>query len=207
MLTARSKQFIQDLPDLCRRTHLPRRLVERLILAGALDRWQVSRRKLLWELGRIQYTEDELALIYPEDDIPIHEFTETEKLHWEYEVLGVTTGPHPMALCRAWLHQQGMVTSATLKTLPDKTPVKTAGLVVVHQAPPTANGFHFLTLEDECGLLDLIVSPAIYEQYSRVLRQSAMLMVVGMVQQEADVVNVLVQYAAKLPQPNSSVLI
>ncbi len=199
LLTARTKQFFQDLPDLCRRTHLPRRLVERLILAGALDRWQVSRRKLLWELGRIQYTEDELALVYPEDDISIHEFTETEKLHWEYEVLGVTTGPHPMALCRAWLHQQGMVTSATLKTLPDKTPVKTAGLVVVHQAPPTANGFHFLTLEDECGLLDLIVSPAIYEQYSRVLRQAAILMVVGVVQQEADVTNILVQQAAKLP--------
>ncbi|CAG0975632.1 partial Error-prone DNA polymerase, partial [Anaerolineae bacterium] len=133
------------------------------------------------------------------DDIPIHEFTQTENLHWEYEVLGVTTGPHPMALCRGWLEQQGMVTSAALKTLPDKTQVKTAGLVVVHQAPPTANGFHFLTLEDEGGLLDLIVSPTIYEQYSPVLRQSAILMVVGVVQQEADVTNILVQHAAKLP--------
>lgn len=79
--------------------------------------------------------------------------------------------------------------------------MKTAGLVVVHQAPPTANGFHFLTLEDEFGLLDLIISPTIYEEYSRVLRQSSMLVVTGQVQQEADVVNALVQYATNLVVP------
>ena len=58
-----------------------------------------------------------------------------------------------------------------------------AGLLVAHQSPPTATGFHFLTVETETGLVNVIVRPAIYRQYSRLLRTAQLLLVVGVVQQ------------------------
>jgi error-prone DNA polymerase len=71
-------------------------------------------------------------------------------------------------------------------------------LVVVHQAPPTAKGVHFITLEDEHGLLDVIVRPEVYERYRRVLHQSGLLAVEGLVQRRDGVINVVAERVAEL---------
>ena len=52
------------------------------------------------------------------------------------------------------------------------TPVVVAGMVVCRQKPPTAKGFAFLTLEDETGLMNIIIAPQIYDQYRYLFRQS-----------------------------------
>ena len=83
----------------------------------------------------------------------------------EYELLGLSTGDHVMALYRPWLEQQGILGSWELKTQPAGKRVQVAGLVVVHQSPPTAKNFHFVTIEDEGGLLDVIIKPQIYASY------------------------------------------
>ena len=73
--------------------------------------------------------------------------------------------------------------------------MRVAGLVVVHQAPPTAKGFHFITLENSDGLIDLILRPAIYAQYRQVLRKALLLVV----EEQAGVTNLLVERVASLP--------
>jgi error-prone DNA polymerase len=82
-----------------------------------------------------------------------------EALAAELAVLGLSSGDHLMALYRDWLDQHGLQTSATLEQCDDGQRVKLAGLCIVHQAPPTAKGFHFLCLEDEWGMTNVIVSP------------------------------------------------
>ncbi|CAG0995213.1 hypothetical protein ANRL2_03510, partial [Anaerolineae bacterium] len=154
ILDCRAAQPFADLNDFCQRTHLPRRLVENLILVGAFCPWGTPRRKLLWQLKSLQYPVEELDLVFAEDTVELQPLSATERLTLDFDLLGLSTGEHVMDFYRPVLAEQGVLTSATLRRAKHGTPVKVAGLVVVHQAPPTAKGVHFLTLEDETGLLD-----------------------------------------------------
>ncbi len=66
-----------------------------------------------------------------------------------------------------------------------------AGLLVVHQAPPTAKGMHFLTLEDEYGFINVVVRPHVYERHRRVIRGAVFLLVQGVVERKEGVSNLV----------------
>ncbi|HIQ05286.1 MAG TPA: error-prone DNA polymerase, partial [Anaerolineae bacterium] len=209
------------LSDFCRRTRLPRRAIENLILVGAMDGWRIPRRRLLWELGKLRYHEEELDLVLPDactepgrsDGIELLPLSRAEEMGAEYGILGLSTGDHVMALYRSWLAlwnsppgrystglaERGVLGSRDLETCEDGEPVKVAGLVVVHQAPPTARGHHFITLEDEDGLINVIVRPNVYERCRRVLREAPPLVIEGTVQHKDGSINVLARHAAALP--------
>ncbi len=180
-----------DLGDLVYRTGLPRRLVEHLIQAGALDAcgWG-GRRELLWRLGLLREP-DALGLATPAPSIRLPTLTAAESAGMEVAMTGLSTGPHPMVVYRAALRREGVRSSADLAACPTGTQVRVAGLMVVHQAPPTAKGFHFLTLEDECGFINVIVRPLVYIRYRQIIRAHPVLMVEGEVQWEGEVVNVI----------------
>ena len=74
-----------------------------------------------------------------------------------------------------------------------------AGLVVCHQASPTAGGHHFITLEDEDGLIDVVVRPDVHERHRRILREAALLVVEGRVERQQGVASILAGRAASLP--------
>ena len=192
-----------DLADFCYRTRLPQRLIERLILAGAFDRWRVPRRKLLWELNEILYQPTEsLELILPDQDVHLPPLTPAEAMAFEYALLGLSPGRQIMERYRSWLTKQGILDSQNLQQQPDSNLIWVAGQMVVHQAPPTAKGFHFITLEDEFGLMDLILRPRVYQQLRQLLRSTALLVVEGRVQHQNGVVNLLVERAGALPKSN-----
>ena len=200
LITARQVGAFTNLADLCRRTKLARRLLERLILVGALDRWGVARRSLLWDLGQLPYQEEELDLAYSTETVDLPPLSRTEAFITEYELLGLSTGDHVLALYRPWLEQQGILGSWELKTQPAGKRVQVAGLVVVHQSPPTAKNFHFVTIEDEGGLLDVIIKPQVYASYRRLLHTARLLVVEGTVQRESGVINLLAAQIAPLVQ-------
>jgi error-prone DNA polymerase len=104
---ARQTESFADLADFCRRTRLPRRIVEALIMAGACDGWGQLRRRLLWELGTLRYQEDELDLPIAGSDVELPRLTRAEVHTAEVAVLGLSTGDHIMAFYRGWLDQQG----------------------------------------------------------------------------------------------------
>lgn len=89
-----------DLANFCRRTRLPRRVVENLIRSGAMDRWKTPRRRLLWELGRLRYHEEELDLVFPDGGVELPPVSRAEAMGAEYEVLDLPIGDHIMALYR-----------------------------------------------------------------------------------------------------------
>ena len=121
-----------------------------------------------------------------------------EKLGWEYELLGLAPGDHVMSLWREELQKQGVLDSRQLAEQQDGQTVQVAGLVVVRQRPPTAKGFAFITLEDELGLVNLIIRPAVYERNKRVLRNAAMLWIQGQLQHDGHALSVLVHSAKSL---------
>ncbi len=189
ILAARTEHPFRDLRDFCRRTRLPRRLIEALILAGGLDGWGDNRRALLWELGTLRLEE---ALALPgEDAIDLPALSEADEAAMEYAVTGISTGEHPLRLLRGRLRERGILSSVELVGQRDGTPVCVAGLLVVHQAPPTAKGFRFLTLEDEFGFLNIIIRPKLYPRTRHLIRRGGVLVVEGRMQYEGGVVNVV----------------
>jgi error-prone DNA polymerase len=186
------------LVDFCKRTQMPRRLVENLIMAGAMDGWRIPRRKLLWDLGTLEYKHSDLGVAFADGDIELPRLAEQDSLAQEYAVMGFSTQPHSLTLYRSWLSEQGVISTEQVRERNGGKPVKVAGLMVVHQAPPTAKGHRFLTIEDEFGLLDVIVRPNVYEQYRQIVRGSAMLIVEGMVQRKDRVISLVAQKISAL---------
>jgi error-prone DNA polymerase len=191
LLSARQQHPFAHLADLCRRSRLPRRLVERLVRVGALAGWGIPRRELLWALGRLVYQVDELPLVVPANDVSLPPLSEAESQLWERELLGLSTGPHMLSRYRQILTQQGILSSHAVKQQPDGRVVQMVGLVVVHQAPPTAKGVHFLTMEDELGLLDVVLWPQVYRHHRAVIRAAPLLRIHGTVQRSGDTVSLL----------------
>jgi error-prone DNA polymerase len=169
-----------------------------------MDGWGIPRRRLLWELSQVHYREDALDLVFPTEDIQLPTPTRAEMLLWEHEVLGLSAGDHVMALYRDRLAAQGILGSAELAAQPAGRQVWVAGLVVVHQSPPTAHGFHFISLEDSEGLIDVIVRPQIYGHYRRLLHTAPLLLVNGIVQRQDGVVNLLALHITMLSQAGDS---
>ncbi len=196
LVEARLEGPFAGLTEFCRRTRLPPRVVEHLILTGACDAWKIPRRKLLWELGKLRYQVDALDLNFADDGVTLLELSAAEKFGLERSLLGVSVDGHPMEFYRAWLDAHAVLSTAGVKACQNGESARVAGLVVVHQAPPTAKGVHFITLEDEHGLLDLIVWPAVYERYRRVLHGASVLAAAGIVQRRDGVVNVIAQQVA-----------
>jgi error-prone DNA polymerase len=188
----------RDLRDFCRHTRLPRPVVENLVRAGAMDGFGRARRDLLWELGGLVYQEEGLDIEVPVEPVMLPALGRAERLAWEVELLGLTPGDHLMGLYREALRAQGVLSSGELERRRDGRTVRVAGLVVVRQRPPTAKGHVFITLEDEEGLVDLIVRPDVYHRYRGVLRGAPLLLVEGRLQREGHALSVLVVRAAAL---------
>ncbi|MEN9938136.1 MAG: hypothetical protein RLZZ387_4715 [Chloroflexota bacterium] len=190
ILAARRERSFAGLPDLCARTRLPKGLVEKLVLAGACDSWGIERRQLVWQLGTLRYEADELDLPIPGSTVELPPLRADEAQSLQEALLGVSTAEHVLARWRDALTERGYMGSAALARCPAGQRVQVVGTVVVHQAPPTAKGFHFVTLEDEDGMINVIVRPHLTPLY-RERRSGHMLKVEGVVQVEAGVVNVL----------------
>ena len=203
LLERRDGRSFADLADLCRRTCLPRSVIENLIRSGTLDSLGTERRSLLWQLGGLDYREEEMDLDIPVIEAELPRLTEREGMGWDYELLGLAPGDHVMRLFRARLAEQGVLSSADLEQKKDGDIVRVAGMVVVRQRPPTAKGHVFITLEDEDGLVNLIVRPNVYERHRAAVRNSLMLWAEGRLQRQGTAASVLVTRAMDLKETSN----
>ncbi|NLG29395.1 MAG: error-prone DNA polymerase, partial [Chloroflexi bacterium] len=191
IVEARPPEGYRNLTDLCQRTRLARRLVENVILAGGMSIWQPNKRSLLWELARIRYEQDELPLELPSDGVALPPMSSDEELIYEYEATGVSTGGHLLELYRDKLQAANLGTSQDLARAHDGQRVRIAGLVAVRQAPPSAKGFAFFSLEDEWGMMNVIFRPDLFKAQRAALAGAQVLAVEGEVQRAKGQTNVL----------------
>ncbi len=188
----------RSLFDFLERTRLKREAVENLTACGTLDGFGLERRELLWQLGLLYRSEGrnghdrQLALPLPteQDMVELKPMTDWDRMAADYTVLGLSPTHHPMAFLRSQLHE-GVVPSRLLVSLPDGAPVEVAGLVVCRQRPATAKGFVFLVLEDEFGLVNVVVKPNQYERQRALVRAEAFVIVQGELQRRDGTVNVI----------------
>jgi len=102
----------------------------------------------------------------------------------------MTVGPHPMAYHRRELQKKGIRSATELHSLPDGTPVRVAGSVIARQRPGTAKGFVFLSLEDETGIANAIITPQLFELSHVVIVHQQFLVIEGKLQNQENVVSV-----------------
>lgn len=123
----------------------------------------------------------------------------------DYTTLGLTPGPHLLSYLRAELAGAGVLSTRDLARAIDGCWVKVAGLVIVRQRPGSAKGFCFLTLEDETGIGNAVVTRDIFQRHRSVIHTASLLLVEGPVQRVDDVVHVRAGRFTPLRLPEQSI--
>jgi error-prone DNA polymerase len=124
--------------------------------------------------------------------------TEWERMRADYLILGMSPNYHPMSFLRPRLHE-GVIATHMVESIPDGQQIDIAGLVVCRQQPGTAKGFVFMVLEDEFGLVNVIVKPDIYEKQRQVVRGEPFVIARGEIQRRDGITNLMVESFAPLP--------
>ncbi len=184
----RRRRPFRDADDLARRCRLRAPELATLAEAGALAGLGLTRREALWQVSRVARPAG--PLFEPgrgprgerRERSPLPEMTPLEETLADYATAGLTTGPHPLAHLRSTLERRGVVRAADLAARLHGARVRIAGSVIVRQRPGTAKGMLFLTVEDETGMAQAIVSPDLLRKHRRLIVGSAGLVVEGVLQ-------------------------
>jgi error-prone DNA polymerase len=178
--------------DLARTAALSRHDMNALAAAGALASIVGHRRQAVWTVTGVETRPPVL------EDAPIFDITpslsspsEGQDLVADYASLGLSLGRHPMALLRPRLDRLRMVTATQLKQLPHGKLTCAAGIVIGRQRPDTASGVIFVTLEDETGMINVVVWRDVAERQRRALLGSQLLAVHGVLERQGGVIHLI----------------
>ena len=157
-ICARRPCVYADMHDFARRSQLSRKDMEALAAAGALRSLAGHRRLALWEVQGAQRETELLQHAAIVESAPaLAPPSEGENIVMDYAHLGLSLERHPLALLRKRLVRRRLRSSQELEALPSGSRVRTAGMVINRQRPGTATGVVFLTLEDEFGVINVVV--------------------------------------------------
>jgi error-prone DNA polymerase len=196
--------------DMARRVpELNRKELVALASAGALNSLGAveHRRDALWQVEQAGRPVGPLLRNVGEPGAnnanPLKQMTTDERLAADYEGTGITIGPHPMAYQREALRAQGILSTHELESRSGSPYVRIAGRVICRQRPGTAKGFVFLSLEDETGIANIILTPDVFEQNRLVATRSRFLAITGKLQNQDGVVHVKAQLLTPLDGPTT----
>src|SRR6267378_1394433 len=213
-LRERKERLFSSLEDFRKRAVLlTKDELRRLANLGALNCFAEHRRAAMWKVEETPHDDllieaghperksrdpDEVTLklsrrdpsTFARDDesesSPLRRMTLPERVRADYEVMDLTTGPHPMKLVRAQLPD--IWRAIDLAQAKHGSIVRIAGNVICRQRPGTAKGFVFISLEDETGVSNAIVTPDLFERFRLVITEEAFLLIEGQVQNSDGVV-------------------
>ncbi len=191
--SVRQQQPFSDVTDLCLRARLDNRAREQLADAGALKGLAGHRHQARWEVASVQAqlplfeglpTRQEAPVALPKPSVG-------EDLYADYATVGTTLGPHPLALLRPALDTLRCRSSQDLPGIDHGRHVNVAGIVVGRQRPQTASGVTFVTLEDEFGMINVVVWKTLADRQRRILVGAQLMQVQGRLEREGQVRHVI----------------
>lgn len=182
------KRPFRCVDDLTRRCRLRREELDVLAEVGALGSLGLTRRAALWQAAQAARPAGEM---FEEEDRrgpyapnPLPEMSPYDETLADYAGTGLTVGPHPLEHLRPSLDRQRIVPAARLSACAHGQRVRTAGSVTVRQRPGTAKGLLFLTLEDETGMSQALVTPDLLQANRQLIVGSPGLVVEGILQKK-----------------------
>ena len=191
-----------NIEDLARRCFLTRSSIESLAKAGALEGLGVSgspsalsRRQAVWVSEPLSSRRLEIlpGMALGDQAPTLPEVTSQDLTYMDIHSFGMTPMDHPMHYLREQLEAKGVISTANLVGLTHGKRICIAGVVTHRQRPETAKGTTFISLEDETGLANVIVTKGVWERFRTVVRFSHALVIYGMVENSAGVTNVIAQ--------------
>ena len=192
MLQERMLSPFTSLDDFKGRTSFSKDELRTLAEIGALNCFAPHRRAAMWEGERTRHSDDLFVTSASGEDAPtdtpLRAMNPLERLRADYAGLRLTTGQHPMALIRERL--PGICRAADLSPLKNGQRVRVAGQVICRQRPGTAKGVCFVSLEDETGISNAIVSPALFEAERLTITAEPFLVIEGILQSRQGVIHI-----------------
>jgi error-prone DNA polymerase len=191
--------LFQSAEDLAQRIPLMnRKELTLLARVGAMNSLEgiEHRRDALWQVERAGKLEGPLLRQQSEwlrenaKSVALQQMTTEERLVADYAGTGLTVGKHPMHYRRPALRRQHILSAQELRLRKDGEIVRTAGCIIARQRPGTAKGFIFLSMEDETGIANVIVTPDLYERERVLVTRSKFLIAEGPLQNQDGVIHI-----------------
>jgi error-prone DNA polymerase len=192
----------EDVAALKVRAGLSPAMIERLAAADAFGSLGLARRQALWD-ARSLIAANALPLFAAADAreegeerartrLPMMPLS--EEVVADYQTQRLSLKAHPMAFLRAELAERGFVRAADLRDRKMRSMVRVAGVVLVRQQPGSAKGVCFITLEDESGVINLVIWPDLKEKQRSVVMGARLMEVRGRVEYDDEVIHVIAQH-------------
>lgn len=211
LVTERGRAAFASVDDIAHRVPALRK-DELVMLAdvGALNfispEHHMHRRDALWQVERAARRSGPLLEGIQEADeaSPLDMMTTEERLIADFDGTGMTVGPHPMSYCRDEMNELNVHRAIDLQHVPNGSMVRIAGCVIARQRPGTAKGFVFLSLEDETGISNAIVTPDVFDRNRITIVQGKYLLLEGRLQNVDNVISVKVSTVRALDVTNAT---
>jgi error-prone DNA polymerase len=192
LIAARAAQPFDSIADLAQRAALNRRAMRLLAAAGALRSLSAHRHEAGWLALGADPPPGTLALAAAtETPVELPRPDAGEEILADYRQLSLSTTLHPLALLRERLRALGLTSQLELRALPDGAQVRVSGIVTHMQQPGTASGVVFVSLEDETGIVNVILWPKVFEAQKRPALAASLLEVDGTLQNQNGVAHVV----------------
>ncbi|MCL9982877.1 MAG: error-prone DNA polymerase [Erythrobacter sp.] len=191
----------RDVADLRTRAGLSPAHIERLASADAFGSLGITRRQALWDARSLVAAPDlplfRAAAMREEGAeraaIRLPAMPLSEEVVADYQTTRLSLKAHPLAFLRAGLAERGFVRAADLRSRKFRSMVQVAGVVLIRQRPGSAKGVTFITLEDETGVVNLVVWPDLKEKQRKVVMGARLMEVRGRVEYDDEVIHVIAQ--------------
>jgi len=191
-----------DVADLRARVGLSPAVIERLAAADAFGSLALSRRQALWDARSLIAAPDLplFAAAAARDEgaervaARLPTMPLSEEVVADYQTTRLSLKAHPLAFLRPVLGERGFVRASELRARQYRTMVNVAGVVLIRQRPGSAKGVCFITLEDESGVVNLVIWPDLMEKYRRIVMTARLLEVRGRVEYDDEVIHVIAHH-------------
>ncbi len=194
IVTARTTRPFDDVDDLSRRAALNRRELNLLAGADALHAIAGHRYQARWQTRGHERLDGLLATTsLPQDAVALVAPREGEDILADYQSTGLSLRRHPVSLLRERLQRGRVTANSALSNVDDGQPVRVAGIVMFRQRPGSAKGTMFMTLEDETGIVNLIIRPGLIEAERDAIVGAQFLIVQGRLQRQHTVTHVIAE--------------
>jgi len=194
VIAQRTRRPFASIDDLVRRVpEMSKAELHALADAGALNTLDANhRREAMWRASSAQRKVTPLLepAIVTSDASPLQPMTPMERLDADFRNTRFTIGAHPMKFFRDRLRSEGVKTAAEMRQARNGALVRVAGSVIVRQQPMTAKGFVFLSMEDETGIVNVILTPQMFDSARATVVNEPYLVIDGVLQNQQGVIHV-----------------
>lgn len=197
-----------DLAELIVETKLYRDDLTALAAANALSSFDLTRSEAIWQSAAAPLRE---LLEVPETKVDWQPESNLEKLDRDFKSFNTSLDAHPAAIVKKehWqfvIKLDRLIPSKKFGKVVAGRVIEVFGMILIKQAPPTAKGMVFITLEDEFGFINLAFTPQVYEKYFRQVEEYAFLCVQGVMQKAGEGHSIMVKKVYKQVRPSGEVI-